>query len=1383
MATEQSIGIKDPTGRAPFFRGMRGTLLAWFVLLALVPMALVSIISYTRAQKALTESAVEKLVAIREINKNIVLTNFGRWHTEILFVSQMEALKSDIVDMAAGFNFLGPDRLKSLYFAKPDLTDAGDGSAYSAVHQEEQRFFKRYTKIQQHEDVLLMDPAGNVVYTERKGPDFGASLISGPYQETNLARLYQGLKAAKPGEVLVVDAALFENNVAMFMGTPVYRGDVCLGYIAFQLPLKYLSERMGRREGMGRTGEVYLVGPDRRMRSDSFNDSVNRTVQASLSGTVEQNGVDSKGVLEALAGKADKCIITDYRGKKVLSVYAPLAVSGLQWAILAEVDMEEALAPAVALAKITAGLAAVVALLVLTLSLLASGRIARPIRSLTDWSRQITGGDLTLVEIKTPKNEIGVLNESFREAVKSMRAARSEQERRNWQKTGLSELDDRMRGEQAPDVLCRNIVTFIAKYLQVRVGAFYLDNGDGVFNLKASYAYKTRKNLSNEFKTGEGLIGQAALEKQSILLTNVPDDYIAISSGLGEKPPKNILVIPLVFNELTLGVIELGTFEAFSEDQRNFLEENAERISIALNSAFARQQLQKTLEVSQRQAEELQAQQEELRTSNEEMEEQTRLLKESEERLKTQQEELQVTNEELEEKNEMLERQKREVEEANRVVEEKAAELATASKYKSEFLATMSHELRSPLNSLLLLAQSLAQNKDGNLTDDQIESAGVIYGSGTDLLNLINEILDLSKIEAGRMELQLGTVQVSDLADGVRVFFGHVAEEKGLKLEVAVSGDAPTEIKSDRKRVEQVIRNLVSNALKFTEEGSVTVTFELGARPPAHRGLPSGLEALRAGSGPGGSAERGRGDESPRSIEMLCISVADTGIGIAAEKHKIVFEAFQQADGGTARKYGGTGLGLSISRGLTNLLGGEIQVQSQEGKGSVFTLYLPIKVEETRSSELGALKRGREDSSVFRAPHSAFERSELRTLSSIADDRENLEEGDKVILIIEDDSRFAKVLYDKCHERGFKCLAAPAGEAGLELARKHLPDGIMLDIRLPGMDGWAVLGTLKDDIRTRHIPVHVVSVEEVTTESLRRGAIGHATKPISREELEHAFRKIEATAHEKKKRVLLVEDDDRIRLSVKQLIGDRDVRVDEAATGEQAIKALRATRYGCLILDLGLPDMSGGELLKRVEAEGIELPPVIIHTARELTEQEEMELSERAESIVIKDVRSQERLLDEVSLFLHRVVSRMPGRKKQMIQNLHETDVLLKDKKVLVVDDDMRTTFALSRLLSERGMKALKAGNGEQALQVLEREPDVDLILMDIMMPVMDGYEAIQRIRSAERGTRKVPIIVLTAKAMPEDRQKCIEAGANDYLPKPVDQERLISMMRVWLYR
>jgi len=1356
MNLKQSIGVGDPTGRAPFFKGLRGTLLGWFVLLALVPMALVSAISFNRAQKALTESAMERIVDARDFNKEIVETLFRRWQSDILFISRMENVKSDIIDMAAGFHFIGPDRLKSLYLAKPDLMAAEDGSAYSAVHQDEHRFFKGFSEIQHYEDVLLIDLAGNVIYTEQKGPDFGVGLSSGPYQETNLAHLYQGLKAAKPGEVLLADTALFENGVAMFMGTPVYRGDVCLGYLAFQLPLKNLSLRMGHRVEKGGTDEVYLVGPDLRMRSDSLNDPVNRTIKASLSGTVAQNGVDSEGVHEGLEVLTHEGVLTNYLGKKVLSAHAPVAVNGIHWAILSEVEVAEAMAPAIALAKITAGLAVAIALFVLALSLFASGRIVRPIRSLTDWSSTVAAGDLTLVEIKAPKNEIGILNESFKDAVQSMRAARLEEERRNWQKTGLSELDDRMRGEQDSNVLCRNIVTFVAKYLQAQVGAFYLNDGSGVFNLKASYAYKTRKNLSNEFKIGEGLIGQAALEKQSIMLTHVPDDYIAISSGLGEKPPKNILVMPLVFNGSTLGVMELGTFEAFTEDQREFLENNAERISIALDSAAARQQLQKTLEMTQQQAEELQTQQEELRTTNEELEEQTKALEISEQKLKLQQEELEVTNEELMEKNESLQQQKLEMEKTRKAIEQKAEELAIAGKYKSEFLANMSHELRTPLNSLLLLSNILEENKEGNLTEDQLESIHIIYQSGNDLLSLINEILDLAKIESGKMDLQSEELLIRDIADSIAANFQHMMDDKGLNLAITTSGNAPAGIHTDRKRLEQIIKNLMSNAIKFTEKGSVTVEFSL---PAENADLSrSGLDRKNA----------------------IAIAVKDTGIGISPNDQKIVFEAFQQVEGGTARQFGGTGLGLSISRELARLLGGEIQLISETGKGSAFTIYLPV---QSKAGELSSFRPAHFSLKAEPEGRPAMTRPQKPAAESVPDDRDILENNEKTILVVEDDLKFAGLLLKLCHERGLKCLTTPFGEEGLELAEKYLPEAIILDIKLPGIDGWTVLETLKENPKTRHIPVHVMSGEEPTMEAFRKGAIGYLKKPINKDELDGAFHKLMDVSSKAVKNLLVVEDNPDLRKSIVKLIGDGDVRSEEAANGAETIRALKSKTFDCMILDLGLPDMTGFQLLKALEAEaGITIPPVIVYTGKELSREEDGQLREYAQSIIIKGVKSEERLLDEASLFLHRVVSKLPEKKRQMITSLHDTDGMFQDKTVLIVDDDMRNVFALTKVLEEKGMRILKAENGQKALDILKDTPEVDLVLMDIMMPVMDGYETMKRIR-AQEAFRKLPIIALTAKAMKDDKMHCIAAGASDYLPKPLDVSRLSSMMRVWLYR
>jgi PAS domain S-box-containing protein len=957
---------------------------------------------------------------------------------------------------------------------------------------------------------------------------------------------------------------------------------------------------------------------------------------------------------------------------------------------------------------------------------------------------------LKAVRLNAPDGSFRGIIESFLDITDRKRAA-DQLARQAALKSAQAELSDLMRGDLPLDALARNIISFLCRQGKAQTGLMYLADEDGTLRLAAGHAHKPgRYPAAGEYKPGEGLVGQAVLEKKEFLLADVPENYFPIESGLGAALPRYIFIKPIVRNGRVKAVIELGTLHTFEEFLSPFLHAVTESIAMAVESAESRTRLAEALAESQQLTEELQAQQEELRSANEELEEQTRRLQESEEQMKVQQEELQTANAELEEKNELLERQTMQVELSRRDIEEKAGELALASRYKSEFLANMSHELRTPLNSLLLLAQGLVRNPEGNLTGEQVESARIIHGSGTDLLNLINEILDLSKIEAGRIDPRIGPVQISDLAEGVRASFQHVAREKGLDLEIVVSENAPACIASDRQRVEQVIRNLTANAVKFTETGTVTVTF--CSTPP---------DTTLSGSGPAPDG-------------WLAVTVRDTGIGIAPEQHQLIFEAFRQGDGGTGRKYGGTGLGLSISAKLAALLGGEIRVESTPGQGSAFTLYLPA---EGGGRATGGAGEERMAPAGPRPPVSAVS-------ALLPDDRDHLAPAGRVILIIEDDPVFARLLCDKCREKGCRCLAAQTGEAGLELAAKHLPDAVILDIRLPAMDGWAVLGALKENPRTRRIPVHIVSVEQDSLASLRQGAISHLTKPVRQEELEELFRRLAEVAAARPGHILLVDADAAMRRETARLIGaNGDPTVDEAGSGAQALEALRAVRYDCVILDLALPDMEGGELLARLEQEGAVLPPVIVHTARDLSREEEAALRERAESIIIKDARSRERLLDEVTLFLLRVMDRLAENKRKPIPDLRETDTLFKGRKVLVVDDDMRTTFAVSRLLAEQGMLPLKAENGERALRLLEEQPDTDLVLMDIMMPVMDGLETMRQIRSGSEATRGIPIIALTAKAMPEDREKCLAAGANDYLPKPLDERRLFSMMRVWLGR
>ncbi|MCP4129526.1 MAG: response regulator [bacterium] len=933
----------------------------------------------------------------------------------------------------------------------------------------------------------------------------------------------------------------------------------------------------------------------------------------------------------------------------------------------------------------------------------------------------------------------------------------------DWVKTGQTELSTVMRGEIDVLELSGRIISCLAGYLDAQTGALYLlddqevdpEESRVVYRMTGSYAYNRRRYLSGEIELGQGLVGQAALEKKSIFLNKVPDDYMRISTGLGHTAPKYVLVFPLVFDNEVRGVLELGKLEKITEIQERFLLLTQESIIISLEAARSRQRMEKLLRATQDQAIELQIREEELQASNEELEEQTSRLQSSEEALKTQQEELQATNEELEEKTESLEEQTNKISRSNielekiRVeLERKADELEISSRYKSEFLANMSHELRTPLNSLLILSQDLAGNKKGNLASDQVKSAEIIYNSGNDLLKLINEILDLSKIEAGKMTLHLEEVSLDAIERKIRDNFEAAAREKEIDFQVWQGEGIPKIIRTDAQKLDQVLKNLVSNAIKFTEEGSVTVTMQ---RPSPGTDLShSGLTAP----------------------ETIAFSIIDTGIGIPEEMQYEVFEAFQQGDGSTSRMYGGTGLGLSISRELASLLGGAIELKSIAGEGTTFTLYVP----ELYERRVVQLPERRTEERVETQAATATPRA-------IMDDRKSVRDGDRVILVIEDDSNFAKILYDLCQERHFQCIHAANGEEGLELAGQYIPEAIILDNRLPGMHGIGVLEELKDNSETRHIPVHMISVDEDNTDAFLKGAIGYLTKPVKSEELNAAFTKIEKHLTKNIKDLLVVSGDDDIMRGIIELIGNGDVKTDKAAQGMEALDLLGKKTYDCMILNLNLPDMTGVHFLWTMErGEGISIPPVIVYAGRELSEEEEQKLERYTGTLIVKEVRSEERLLDETALFLHRVVDKLPENKKKIITRLHDKDQVFRGKRILLVDDDMRNVFAVARVLEDNNMEVAKASNGKKALEILEEDPYFDLVLMDIMMPVMDGYQAMKIIRKQER-FKKLPIIALTAKAMKLDRERSIEAGASDYLAKPIEIGRLLSLMRVWLYQ
>jgi CheY-like chemotaxis protein/signal transduction histidine kinase/HAMP domain-containing protein len=989
------------------------------------------------------------------------------------------------------------------------------------------------------------------------------------------------------------------------------------------------------------------------------------------------------------------------------------------------------------------------------------------LEQITEQANIISQGDYS--RDLQPRSEKDVLGKSIQEMTVSLRNISNENEKENWLKTGINKLNDEMRGDQDLKTLCRRIITYIAKYVDAKMGVFYLmDKEDEVLNLTASYAFSNRKSLSNSFKIGEGLVGQAALEQEIITIEEMPEEYFKVSSGLGNAYPKNVMVIPIVFDSQIVAVIELGSLQAFNQNQTEFLKSITENIGISINTSYARTEMQKLLIKTQEQSEELMTQQEELRQSNEELEEQTKALKDSEQQLQQQQEELRVTNEELKERTLALEKQRddiriknSELEKAQQEVEMKARDLELASRYKSEFLANMSHELRTPLNSILVLSQILSKNKLGNLNEKQIQSAQTIYSSGNSLLSLINEVLDLSKVESGKLELNYEDVYISNFVNEVEDTFKPLASDKGLDFIISVDEQIPKSIETDGLRLHQIIRNLISNAMKFTNQGSVTLDISY----PDKR-----LDLY---------------DDNLSKKNMIAFSVIDTGIGIPKDKQDLIFEAFKQADGTTTRKYGGTGLGLTISKNFAHLLGGEIHLHSEENKGTTFTLLIPLNKEDSQTEEkiIVAEPEKKTEHQERKEVAKPLPKPSPKSIENVKDDRKSISKGDKFILIIEDDPDFSQILYDLAHEKGFKCMIAPNGETGLHYADYYKPDAIILDIGLPGIDGWEVIDRLKENPETRHIPVHFMSGKDKSLEAMKRGAIGFLKKPIGLDDINKAFSDIENVISKPLKKVIVVEDDKIMRSSIEELIGAKDVITTSVDSGKNAIELLKEESFDCMILDLGLKDMSGEELLKKLgKDKKYANMPVIIYTGKDLTREEEENLRKYSDRIIIKGVRSPERLLSETTLFLHKVESELPADKQKMLKDIHKHEDVMKDKKILIVDDDMRNVFALTSLLEERGVKIEVGRNGREGIEKLEAKPDIDLVIMDIMMPEMNGYEAMEAIRKNQK-FRKIPIIALTAKAMQGDKEKCIQAGANDYLTKPIDSDKLISLLRVWLYQ
>jgi len=989
--------------------------------------------------------------------------------------------------------------------------------------------------------------------------------------------------------------------------------------------------------------------------------------------------------------------------------------------------------------------------------------ITRPLRRMTDLMTRLAQHDHT-VEIRQTerRDEVGEIARAL-QVFKQMAIETAAQ---TWVKGNVSQIAGELQKVADQREFGDRLTGTLVPLLEAGVGVFYVfDEEHNGLELQGSYGYRERRHLSTRYALGEGLVGQCALERKAISLQDVPADYVRIHSATGEAAPASINVLPLLSHDKLMGVLELASFKHLTYAQENLLDELLPIAALSLENLGRALRTKDLLGRTREQADELRAseetlrnQQHELQASNEELSLKTRELQEqsqrllaSEEELRVQTEELQASNEELRQKSETLNEQKHMLETLQRETQDKADELARASQYKSEFLANMSHELRTPLNSLLILSRSLAENREGNLDGEQIESARIIHDSGSNLLRLINDILDLSKVEAGKMELMLAELPLADLERTLKRTFSHVAQEKGLEFRVEIEAGVPAGIYTDGAKLEQVANNLVGNAFKFTHQGGVTVRV---TRPPAGLALPEAL----------------------RGKPAVAIAVHDTGIGIPRAKADRVFNAFEQVDASTSRQYGGTGLGLAISRRLVELLGGDIVLDSEEGRGSTFTMLLPERIDGTATPAP--------------APSAPVEARPAPVSSallpeSIEDDRDTLAAGDTAILIVEDDPVFARILADMVRRKGYRALAAADGESGLQLAARFRPTGILLDVMLPGMDGWTVIARLKENAATRHIPVHFISAVDDASRGRELGAVGFLTKPVSRESIDGAFERLLHFAEGQARRLLIVDDDADSRAAMRTLLRGDDVSIDEAGSAEEALQRVDEAEYDCIVLDLGLPGMSGTEFLEQLGNSG-RVPPVVIYSGRELSREESLKLRQYTDSIVIKGARSPERLMDEVSLFLHSIrggrMAAMRGAAPAPAPAVNGMPSELGGRKVLLVDDDMRNLFALSKVLRGWGMQVNMAQDGQKALKALAEQDGLELVLMDIMMPVMDGYDTIREIRAQTRFA-KLPIIALTAKAMRGDREKCLEAGANDYLSKPIDIDKLSSMLRVWLHR
>ena len=1361
-------------------RGLGKTLLSYFLAISLLPVAFIGITEYYNAKNSITKNKLSELSLINLI----VSREFDNYRRNII-----KGLK---IYEPMGVNFI-QDLENSWKLTGSTLKDYLQSAQYEEIVSWHVNNLKNEEDVFHYKGIVLGDSEGNILYSVHT-KFIGEKILDIKHKNSNLSKAV--IKALNTGKIQYSDQEFDEqiNDTASFFVIPLTNSDKnSIGFFAVKVTdrqelINIFDERLPLKDDIS----AFMVGIDGVTR---FYNSAARIVYGKkiTSPPIEQwakhfdgnshyvethtgnifpfnnkndhiankdsqhnnqKNLNKKDIWAMQIGEPNIMIYINHKNEKVVGVYSHIKTFGHSFLLLSEVAFDHAFMPIFTFRNQLITVFIITGLIVLLLSFLMTRRIVMPVKTITLAVNRVASGDFVKPDITEVNNEIGDLSKSVALMTDQLREVIAENKKQMWLQEGLAKLSDTIRSDISLTVLSSQILNFICRYLKYPMGAIYIMKEDKLHML-SSYAYSNRKKLANTFSLGEGLPGQAALEKKSIIIST-PEDFFSIESALGSTKPHFVLVLPLLNEGEVIAIMEFAMFEQISESNNKFFEAAKESLAIAFKSVQSREQVQILLEQTTAQKSELQAQQDKLQSANFELEKQTNILLESEEELKAQSEELQRANVELEETTESLCHQKAEIEKKNSeieisktAIEEKAQELEEVSQYKSEFLANMSHELRTPLNSMLILSRMLADNEESNLSEDQVESAEVIDKVGHDLLRLINDILDLSKVESGKLEINIESCYFKDIVEDVKRQFSFLAEEKSVDFNISVDPSMPEIFETDYQRLMQIIKNLLSNAFKFTERGTVSLNIYNGTFDS---------------------------EKTISSDFIVAFSVKDNGIGIPKKSQKQIFEAFKQADGSTSRKYGGTGLGLSISREMAHLLNGEIHLESEEGKGSTFTLYLPI----TRDSS--KVKSELEESSNEKFIASQKE-NQPQTITKNINKNTSDNNQNGPILIIEDDQTFLNILVKTAKKNQCECITATNGENALKLARHYHPRAIILDLGLPDMDGSEVLEKLKSNTATQSIPIHIISgKDQDKAGTVINTAVNYFKKPISENELKHLFSNLQS-GDVAINTVLIADADIESQNNINSLLITKNITSICASTGDEVLDCLKNNNIHCLIIDVDLPE-GGAKLLSTIHNKYPQCPPIILNSNRDISKEEYCTLAGYSGSVIISDKQSKFRLLDEVMLFIHSVKTKKelinaPMDEQKITLTLGK-DELFDGKKILLVDDDIRNTFALSKALKKYKFNIILADNGQLALDKLAENNDVSLVLMDIMMPIMDGYEAIGKIREQKKYD-SLPIIALTAKAMQGDKAKCLDAGANDYMTKPVNIKKLISMIQLWL--